>query len=41
MDNATLYDIYDSCDEVYFPEMGGMALDLLCGTWGSACTPER
>lgn len=40
MNNETLYDLYSSCEEVYYPEMGVPALNLLCGPYGSQCTPE-
>lgn len=41
MDNTTLYDVYDSCDEVFYPEMGVPAIEMLCGPWGASCTPQR
>jgi hypothetical protein len=33
---------FDSCKEVQYPAINGLALDMLCGPWGSAlCTPLR
>ncbi|KAF2364310.1 Niemann-Pick C type protein, partial [Trinorchestia longiramus] len=35
-------EIYDSCDEVYYPDLAVPSLSMICGPWGSAsCTPER
>ncbi|CAL4059784.1 unnamed protein product, partial [Meganyctiphanes norvegica] len=35
-------DTYDSCKNVYYPEMNDLALALLCGPWGSDnCSPKR
>ncbi|XP_018008348.1 NPC intracellular cholesterol transporter 1 [Hyalella azteca] len=33
--------IFDSCDEVFYPEMAVPALTMICGQWGKSCTPER
>lgn len=38
----SLQGIYDSCSSVFVPSTGQRALDLMCGSWGSAlCTPLR
>ncbi|KAB7500412.1 hypothetical protein Anas_14521, partial [Armadillidium nasatum] len=32
---------YYSCENVYFPQINGPAMNLLCGPWGlQYCTPE-
>ncbi|XP_071451565.1 NPC intracellular cholesterol transporter 1 homolog 1b-like [Hetaerina americana] len=37
-----MYGTYNSCKEVVVPSSGNLAMDLLCGSWGSSrCTPER
>ncbi|XP_034244049.1 NPC intracellular cholesterol transporter 1 isoform X2 [Thrips palmi] len=38
----SLQGIYDSCSGVFVPSTGQRALDLMCGSWGSAlCSPLR
>lgn len=39
---AYLDGTYDSCKQVSFPSSGQLALDIMCGSWGSQkCTPKR
>lgn len=34
--------MYKSCSHVSVPSTGQLALDIMCGSWGSMkCTPER
>ncbi|XP_066902030.1 NPC intracellular cholesterol transporter 1 homolog 1b isoform X2 [Halyomorpha halys] len=34
--------VFDSCKQVYVPSMGQLALDVMCGSWGSSrCSPEK
>lgn len=33
--------VYDSCKHVVNPSTSGSVLELMCGSWGSLCTPHR
>ncbi|XP_077302382.1 NPC intracellular cholesterol transporter 1 homolog 1b-like [Arctopsyche grandis] len=35
------YTTYESCSQVVLPQSGNLALDVMCGSHGANCTPEK
>jgi len=40
MNDVVVTEIFDSCDEVYYPDLSIPAMSILCGAKGSHCTPH-